>query len=140
LVPARKLIMPWSGTGEGKTYYAIEVATAIAMRRPAFGRFRVLLPGDSGVVVMFLGEDHDEAVKGRITAIAQHHKRPLQGPVYTTDLALPLDNPDVFEECREEIRRIQRETGKPIDLIVDDTLGRSLGSLPPNDGETGHKF
>jgi hypothetical protein len=140
LVPACKLVMPWGGTGEGKTYFTIELATAIAMRRAAFGRLKVQLPGDSGVVVMFLGEDHDEAVKGRITAVAKHYGRSVEGLVFTTDLALPLDNDAVFKECVEEIRRIQRETGKPIDAIIDDTLGRTLGSLPPNDGETGDKF
>jgi hypothetical protein len=44
LVPARKLVMPWGGTGEGKTYFIAELGTAIAMRRKAFGQFEVRLP------------------------------------------------------------------------------------------------
>jgi hypothetical protein len=140
LVPERKLIMPWSGTGQGKTYYGVELMAAIAMRRPAFGHFRTLLPPGDGVVVMFLGEDHDEAIQGRLTAIAQHYNWNPQGRVFSTDLALPLDDPETLQECWNEIDRVRRETGKPIDAIFDDTLARTIGSLPPNDGETGHRF
>jgi hypothetical protein len=46
----------------------------------------------------------------------------------------------MFEECKEEIRRVQRETRRPIDAIIDDTLGRSIGVLPENAAETGHIF
>lgn len=140
LIPERKLILPWGGTAEGKTYFTGELATAIAMRRPAFGMFKVLRPGDRGLVVMFAGEDCDELDRSRLVAIEQRYGRSLDGLLYTTDLALPLDDLPLFAECVAEIRRIRDLAGRPIDAIFDDTLGRSLGTLPPNDGETGHPF
>jgi hypothetical protein len=140
IIPARKLILPYGGTGCGKTYWSLEIATAVAMRRPAFDRFEVMAPGDAGVAVIFAGEDCDFIDKCRLTAIEQHYGRSLEGLAFTTDLAIPLTDPRLFEAYRDELRRIQDITGKPIDLIVNDTLTRSLGTLNPNDAETGQLF
>jgi hypothetical protein len=140
IIPAGKLILPYGGTGDGKTYFVVEIATAVAMRRPAFGEFKVLAPGEAGVVVIFAGEDCRELDQSRLVAIEQHYARSLEGLVFTTDLAIPLTDPTLFARYRDELKLIQDMTGKPIDLIVNDTLGRSIHGLNPNDQETGHIF
>jgi hypothetical protein len=140
IIPAGKLILPYGATGEGKTYFALEIATAIAMRRPAFGEFKINAPGDSGVVVIFAGEDCDMLDKSRLVAIEHHYVRSLEGLVFTTDLAIPLTDRSLFQRYRDELKLIQDITGKPIDLIVNDTLGRSIHGLKPNDQETGQIF
>jgi hypothetical protein len=140
IIPARKLILPYGGTGCGKTYWSLEIATAVAMRRPAFGRFRVKAPGHAGVVVIFAGEDCDYIDNCRLPAIEEYFGRSLEGLVYTTDLAIPITDPNLLSEYRDELRLIQDISGKPIDLVLNDTLTRSLGGLKPNDAETGQQF
>ena len=140
IIPAGKLILPYGSTGEGKTYFGIEIATAVAMRRPAFGEFKINLPGDGGVVAIFAGEDCREVDQSRLVAIEQHYRRSLDGLVFTTDLAIPLTDPALFARYRDELRRIQDITGKPIDMILNDTLGRSIQGLKANDQETGYRF
>jgi len=140
IIPARKVILPYGGTGCGKTYWSLEIATAVAMRRPAFGKFQVKAPGDAGVVVIFAGEDCDYIDQCRLTAIEEHFCRSLEGLVFTTDTAIPLTDPNLLDAYRADLHAIQRITGKPIDLIVNDTLTRSLGEMKPNDAETGQLF
>jgi hypothetical protein len=140
LVPAEKLTIIWGDTGHGKTYLLAELATAIAWRRPAFGRFGVNLPGRGGVVVIFAGEDAKELVKSRLTALAVKYNRSLEGRVYVSGVALPVDDNHKLEYLRDKVREIQTLTGRPIDAIFNDTLGRSLGSRNPNDADVAQYF
>lgn len=140
IIPDRKLIMPWGDTGCGKTYWSLEIATAVAMRRPAFGRFDIVKPAAPGVAVIFAGEDCDYIDKCRLTVIERHFDRSLQGLVYTVGTAIPINDPNLFEAYRDELHRLQDITGKPIDIVVNDTLKRSLGLLKQNDDDTGRRF
>ena len=140
IIPDKKLIMPWGDTGCGKTYWSVEIATAVAMRRSAFGKFPIVKPGDAGIAVIFAGEDCDFLDKSRLTAIEQHHQRSLQGLVYTVETAIPINDPSLFEAYRDELRRLQDITGKPIDVVLNDTLKRSLGLLKQNDDDTARRF
>jgi hypothetical protein len=140
IIPDRKLIMPWGDTGCGKTYWTAEVVTAVAMRRPAFGKYAIVKPGDTGIAVIFAGEDCDYLDQTRLTAIEQRFERSLQGLVYTVDTAIPINDPNLFNIYRDELRRLQDIAGKPIDIIANDTLKRSLGLLKQNDDDTGRRF
>jgi hypothetical protein len=140
IIPDRKLIMPWGDTGCGKTYWSLEVATAVAMRRPAFGKYAIVKPAPAGVAVIFAGEDCDYIDKSRLTVIETQFGQSLQGLVYTVGTAIPINDPNLFNAYQDELRRLQDLTGKPIDIVVNDTLKRSLGLLKQNDDDTGRKF
>lgn len=140
LVPAEKLTIIWGDTGQGKTYLLAELATAIAWRRPAFGRFNVNLPRRGGVVVIFAGEDAKELVKSRLTALAVKYNRSVEGRIYVAPVALPVDDDEKLKYLKGKVHDIQRASGRPIDAILNDTLGRSLGSKSPNDAEVAQYF
>jgi hypothetical protein len=53
---------------------------------------------------------------------------------------MPINDPSLFEAYRDELRRLQDITGKPIDVVINDTLKRSLGLLKQNDGDTARRF
>jgi len=72
--------------------------------------------------------------------IERHFDRSLQGLAYTVDTAIPINDPSLFEAYRDELWRLQDITGKPIDVVVNDTLKRSLGLLKQNDDDTGRRF
>jgi AAA domain len=137
ICPHKKLILPWGATGDGKTYWGVEIATAVAMGRPAFGKFKTL---KEGIAVIFAGEDCDRIEKTRLTAIERHYGKSLQGLVYTVDAAFPINDPKLCEKYCEELDRLRRQSGKEIAVVLNDTLKRSLGTLKPNDGDTGQKF
>src|SRR5262249_15134242 len=92
MIPAKKVVLPWGGTGEGKTYWTTEIVTAVVMRRPAFGRFPVVAEGEPGTAVMFVGEDH-EYVFSRLPAIESYYDCELQGKVFVVENAIPLNYP-----------------------------------------------
>jgi hypothetical protein len=140
LVPSEKLAIVWGDTGCGKTYLLAELATAIAWRRPAFGSYPVNLPRRGGVVVIFAGEDAKELVKSRLQALSVKHNRSLEGRVYVAGVALPVDDDEKLEYLRKKVREIQADSGRRIDAIFNDTLGRSLGSKSPNDAEVAQYF
>jgi hypothetical protein len=139
IVPAAGLVLPYRQTGCGKTYFAAEIGTAVAMRRPAFGRFKVNAPGETGLVVMFLGEDCHVVEQSRLVAIEQRYGS-LEGLLFTADIAIPLTDKDLLRRYRDELRAIEDIAGRKIDLIMNDTLGRSIAMLNPNDQQTGQIF
>jgi hypothetical protein len=140
IIPNKKLIMPWGDTGCGKTYWGAELVTAVPMRRPAFGKFAIVKPGDAGIAVIFAGEDCDFLDKSRLTAIETHYQQSLQGLVYTVQTAIPINDLSLFEAYRSELKRLQDITGRPIDIVLNDTLKRSLGLLKQNDDDTARRF
>ena len=112
------------------------------MRRPVFGHFPVVKEGPAGIGVIFAGEDCDFVEKSRLVAIEQHYDTSLQGLVYTANNAIPVDPRDktLLSDYRDELRRLQDETGKAIETIANDTLKRSLGSLRQNDDDAARRF
>jgi hypothetical protein len=140
LVPDEKLVIIWGDTGHGKTYLLAELATAIAMRRPAFGQFAVNRPQPGGVVVIFAAEDPRELVKSRLTALARKYNRNLEGRIYVSRVALPVGDAEQLEYLREQLRAIQERTNRRIDAIFNDTMGRSIGTDNPNDADVAQHF
>jgi hypothetical protein len=140
MIPAKKVVLPWGGTGEGKTYWTTEIVTAVVMRRPAFGRFPVVAEGAPGIAVMFVGEDHDEYVFSRLSAIESYNECELQGKVFVVENAIPLHKQGLRKSYVDELHRLQDITGKHIEIIGNDTLKRSLGSLSQNDDDTAREF
>jgi AAA domain/Bifunctional DNA primase/polymerase, N-terminal len=137
LVPSKKLVLVWGDTGCGKTYYLLELAAKIAWRLPIYDTFQVHLPRRGGVVVIFAGEDATELVKSRLQVLAIKHNRSPEGRIF---VSLPLDNDEARKLLIQKVREIKEKTGREIDAIFNDTLGRSLGSLDPNSAEVGQFF
>jgi hypothetical protein len=140
MVPDLRPMFVWGVTGNGKTYAIAELAAAIAWRLPAFGKFPVNLPGSGGVVVIFAAEDTRELVLSRLTALAIKHNRSIEGRIFVSQVALPVDDPGLQDHLRRKLREIQERAGLKIDAIFNDTTGRSLGMLSPRDEEVAHAY
>jgi hypothetical protein len=129
LIPDRTVTVAHGDTSAGKTYFALELAGAVAEGRPAFRHFKINRPG---LVVFFAGEDPEDIWHNRLPAIEATYGS-LDGKLYGFDYALPLYDDAAFERNLAMLRGIMRK--QPISLIVNDTWRRSLGKLDANRGE-----
>jgi AAA domain len=144
IIPAGKLLIPWGDTGCGKTYWMAEIATAVVMRRPVFGHFKIVPKEPAGIAVIFAGEDCDYFEKSRLVAIERFHDTSLQGLVCTVDGSIPVGNAgsakDLLSAYRDELHRLQDESGKAVEIIGNDHLKKSLGALKQNDDDAARQF
>ena len=130
LIFDRAVTLAHGPTGRGKTHWCLELATAVAAGRPAFGHFPITR---SGLVVFFQGENPEAVWTGRLPAILQEYGS-LDGRFIPRNYALPLDDPEALEENRKTLRWYAAK--QPISLIVNETYRTSVGKLNINDGTT----
>jgi len=138
ILAARSVLMPWGDFDAGKTYFMVELVTAVGMGRPAFGRFKTLLPGTG---LIFAGEDPERLEQSRLVAVAQKY---CDGDLarlntFTVQTAIPLDDPNLWEKYYDEVKRFVKKRG-PLGCIGNDTLKRSIGSLKQSENETADRF
>lgn len=129
LLVSRSLAVLYGASNSGKTFWALSLAAAISEDKDFFGK-RV----DGGLVV-YLASEAPGTIRQRMQAIKKHQKTELKNLAM---VPIPLNfyksmnhANDVIELCQT----IEREKGRPIRLIIGDTLARMSSGANENSGE-----
>jgi KaiC/GvpD/RAD55 family RecA-like ATPase len=122
-------VVVYGDSNSGKTFWALSVATAIASGEDCYGR-----KTDPGLVV-YLASEAPASIRSRMQAIKKFHGCSLENlamvPVPMNFYAGDQDAHDVIEL----VRAIEVAKGKPVRLIIGDTLARMSAGANENSGE-----
>jgi phage/plasmid primase-like uncharacterized protein/KaiC/GvpD/RAD55 family RecA-like ATPase len=122
-------VVVYGDSNSGKTFWALSVATAIASGEDCYGR-----KTDPGLVV-YLASEAPASIRSRMQAIKKFHGCSLENlamvPVPMNFYAGDQDAHDVIEL----VRAIEIAKGKPVRLIIGDTLARMSAGANENSGE-----
>jgi len=123
------LTVTYGDSNSGKTFWALAMAAHIAMGRDFFGR-----KVDPGLVV-YLASEAPGSIRSRMQAMKKFYGHDL------ADLAmvpLPMNFYEGDEDANDVIALVQAVSelkGKPVRLIVGDTLARLSAGANENSGE-----
>jgi KaiC/GvpD/RAD55 family RecA-like ATPase len=122
-------VVVYGDSNSGKTFWALSVATAIATGEDCYGR-----KTDPGLVV-YLASEAPASIRSRMQAIKKFHGCSLENlamvPVPMNFYVGDQDAHDVIEL----VRAIEIAKGKPVRLIIGDTLARMSAGANENSGE-----
>ena len=122
-------VVVYGDSNSGKTFWALSVATAIATGTDCYGR-----KTDPGLVV-YLASEAPASIRSRMQAIKKYHGCNLENlamvPVPMNFYNGDQDAHDVIEL----VRAIEQIKGKPVRLIIGDTLARMSAGANENSGE-----
>lgn len=122
-------VVVYGDSNSGKTFWALSVATAIATGTDCYGRRT-----DPGLVV-YLASEAPASIRSRMHAIKKFHGCALENlamvPVPLNFHAGAQDAHDVIEM----VRAVEQLKGKPVRLIIGDTLARMSAGANENSGE-----
>lgn len=123
------LTVVYGTSNSGKTFWALSVATAIAMGTDCYGR-----KTDQGLVV-YLASESPSSIRSRVQAIKKFYDCSLENfamvPVPVNFYANGQDAIDVIEL----VKTVEKLRGKPVRLIICDTLSRISAGANENSGE-----
>lgn len=129
LMTMGSLTVIYGDSNSGKTFWALSVATAIATGSLCYGR-----KTDPGLVV-YLASEAPASIRSRMQAIKKFHGCTLENlamvPVPMNFYSGNQDANDVIEL----VRTIEKIKGKPVRLIIGDTLARMSAGANENSGE-----
>jgi putative DNA primase/helicase len=119
----------YGDSNSGKTFFALSLAAHIATGQPFFKR-----QIDPGLVV-YLASEAPGSIRSRMQAIKKHYGCTLENlamvPVPLNFYANQGDANDVIEL----VKTIEQIKGKPVRLIIGDTLARMSAGANENSGE-----
>jgi putative DNA primase/helicase len=119
----------YGDSNSGKTFFALSLAAHIATGQPFFNR-----QIDPGLVV-YLASEAPGSIRSRMQAIKKHFGCSLENlamvPVPLNFYANQGDANDVIEL----VKTIEQIKGKPVRLIIGDTLARMSAGANENSGE-----
>jgi phage/plasmid primase-like uncharacterized protein/KaiC/GvpD/RAD55 family RecA-like ATPase len=122
-------VVVYGDSNSGKTFWALSVATAIATGTDCYGR-----KTDPGLVI-YLASEAPASIRSRMQAIKKYHGCDLENlamvPVPMNFYNGDQDAHDVIEL----VRAIEQIKGKPVRLIIGDTLARMSAGANENSGE-----
>ena len=122
-------VVVYGDSNSGKTFWALSVATAIATGTDCYGR-----KTDPGLVV-YLASEAPASIRSRMQAIKKYHGCNLENlamvPVPMNFYNGDQDAHDVIEL----VRAIEKIKGRPVRLIIGDTLARMSAGANENSGE-----
>ena len=122
-------VVVYGDSNSGKTFWALSVATAIATGTDCYGR-----KTDPGLVV-YLASEAPASIRSRMQAIKKFYGCSLENlamvPVPMNFYTGAQDAHDVIEM----VRAIEQIKGKPVRLIIGDTLARMSAGANENSGE-----
>jgi phage/plasmid primase-like uncharacterized protein/KaiC/GvpD/RAD55 family RecA-like ATPase len=122
-------VVVYGDSNSGKTFWALSVATAIANGSECYGR-----KTDAGLVI-YLASEAPASIRSRMQAIKKYHGCDLENlamvPVPMNFYNGDQDAQDVIEL----VRAIEQIKGKPVRLIIGDTLARMSAGANENSGE-----
>lgn len=129
LMTIGSLVVVYGDSNSGKTFWALSVATAIATGSNCYGR-----KTDPGLVV-YLATESPASIRSRMQAIKKFYGCNLENlamvPVPMNFYSGAQDANDVIEL----VRAIEQIKGKPVRLIICDTLARMSAGANENSGE-----
>ena len=122
-------VVVYGDSNSGKTFWALSVATAIATGADCYGR-----KTDPGLVV-YLASEAPASIRSRMQAIKKYHACNLENlvmvPVPINFYSGDQDAHDVIEL----VRAVEEIKGRPVRLIIGDTLARMSAGANENSGE-----
>jgi phage/plasmid primase-like uncharacterized protein/KaiC/GvpD/RAD55 family RecA-like ATPase len=122
-------VVVYGDSNSGKTFWALSVATAIATGTECYGR-----KTDPGLVV-YLASEAPASIRSRMQAIKKFHGCNLENlamvPVPMNFYSGDQDAHDVIEL----VRAVEQIKGRPVRLIIGDTLARMSAGANENSGE-----
>jgi len=122
-------VVVYGDSNSGKTFWALSVATAIANGTDCYGR-----KTDAGLVI-YLASEAPASIRSRMQAIKKYHGCDLENlamvPVPMNFYNGDQDAHDVIEL----VRAIEQIKGRPVRLIIGDTLARMSAGANENSGE-----
>jgi hypothetical protein len=122
-------VVVYGDSNSGKTFWALSVASAIATGTECYGR-----KTDPGLVI-YLASEAPASIRSRMQAIKKYHGCDLENlamvPVPMNFYNGDQDAQDVIEL----VRAIEQIKGKPVRLIIGDTLARMSAGANENSGE-----
>lgn len=129
LITLGSSVVVYGDSNSGKTFWALSVAMAIATGIVCYGR-----KTDAGLVV-YLASEAPDSIKSRMQAIKKFHDCNLENlamvPVPMNFYSGDQDARDVIEL----VKAIEAIKGKPVRMIVGDTLARMSAGANENSGE-----
>jgi len=122
-------VVVYGDSNSGKTFWALSVATAIATGAECYGRRT-----DPGLVV-YLASEAPGSIRSRMQAIKKFYVCNLENlamvPVPMNFYSGDQDSNDVIEL----VKAVEQIKGKPVRLIIGDTLARMSAGANENSGE-----
>jgi putative DNA primase/helicase len=129
LITIGSSVVVYGDSNSGKTFWALSVATAIASGTECYG-----LKTDPGLVV-YLASEAPGSIRSRMQAIKQFYGCSLENlamvPVPMNFYSGDQDAQDVIEL----VKAVEQMKGKPVRLIIGDTLARMSAGANENSGE-----
>lgn len=122
-------VVLYGDSNSGKTFWALSVATAVATGADCYGR-----KVDPGLVI-YLASEAPVSIRSRMQAIKKYYGCSLENlamvPVPMNFYSGTQDAHDVIEL----VRAVEQAKGKPVRLIIGDTLARMSAGANENSGE-----
>ena len=127
LLPERALSLVYGHPGSGKSFLALDIAFAIARGVDWFGR-RTRQGG-----VVYVAAEGQEGVRRRVAAYRKHHDAGPPVAFALAPFAINLFNEDAdVHRLLNWIMSAAQDLGRTIDLVVIDTVSRTLGDGDEN--------
>lgn len=119
----------YGDSNSGKTFFALSLATAIAEGENCYDR-----KTDPGLVI-YLACEAPGSIRSRMQAIKKHHGYNLKN-LAMVPLPLNFYNGDGdATDVIDLIRAIEEQKGRPVRLVIADTLARMSSGANENSGE-----
>jgi phage/plasmid primase-like uncharacterized protein/KaiC/GvpD/RAD55 family RecA-like ATPase len=122
-------VVVYGDSNSGKTFWALSIATAIATGTDCYGK-----KTDAGLVI-YLASEAPASIRSRMQSIKKYHGCTLENlvmvPVPMNFHSGDQDAQDVIEL----VRAVEEIKGKPVRLIIGDTLARMSAGANENSGE-----
>ena len=129
LITIGSSVVVYGDSNSGKTFWALSVATAIATGSDCYGRRT-----DAGLVI-YLASEAPSSIRSRMQAIKKHHQCDLGNLVM---VPVPMNFYSGDQDARdviELVKAVEHMKGKPVRLIIGDTLARMSAGANENSGE-----
>ena len=122
-------VVVYGDSNSGKTFWALSVATAIATGTDCYGR-----KTDPGLVV-YLASEAPTSIRSRMQAIKKYHGCNLEN-LAMVPMPMNFYNGDNdAHDVIELVKAVELIRGKPVQLIIGDTLARMSAGANENSGE-----
>jgi len=122
-------VVVYGDSNSGKTFWALSVATAIATGTDCYGR-----KTDPGLVV-YLASEAPASIRSRMQAIKKFHGCNLENlAMVPVPMNFYLGDQDAHDVI-ELVRAVEQIKGRPVRLIIGDTLARMSAGANENSGE-----
>jgi hypothetical protein len=128
--------MLYGPSGGGKSFVAVSMACSVATGTPWFG-----CPVKQGAVFYIAGEGH-QGLARRFAAWSKATgiKIGKDTPLFKSNHAVQMLDPDAPDKLMAEIRRMIADTGQIPALIIIDTLARNFGDGDENKQQDANRF